>query len=57
MASIGVETIFEPLVAARWASANDADAVNRRCLDSRCQRTGEQVAAVGHAAGCDYGDD
>jgi hypothetical protein len=56
VASIGVVTIFEPLVAARWASATDADAVNRRCLDSRCRRTGDEVEAVGHADDCDYAD-
>jgi hypothetical protein len=54
VASIAVETIFEPLVAARWASATGADTTNRRCLD--CRRTGDEVAAVGHADNCDYVD-
>jgi hypothetical protein len=49
-----VESIFEPLIAARWASANGADVVNRRCLN--CRRTGEEVAAVGHADDCEYAD-
>lgn len=49
-----VESIFEPLIAARWARASDADVVNRRCLD--CCRTGDEVAAVGHADDCDYAD-